>query len=327
MKILLIMPDFFDYPQVISKELEDMGYEVDFFDDRPSTNTWIKAAIRINRNIVKECIKKYFANVMQSIKNKRYDIVFLISGQSLSFDADMIAEIRKSQPGSKFVLYQWDSMRNFPYIRVMHKFFDKCYSFDREDCEQNPKLSFMPLFYSRIYEEIGNVKKSEYVYDFCFVGTAHPQKYKFVSMMSDQLKEVYPNQFIYYFFPSPIVYFYRKIRDPELRNSHFKEFHYVPINGEEMNQLFLNSRCILDSPQAGQSGLTIRVLEALGAKKKLITTNKDIKNYDFYKEENIYIYDGNIDLDHVFFKKTYVELERDIYENYSLRRWLERIMS
>ena len=98
------MPDFFDYPQVISKELEDMGYEVDFFDDRPSTNTWIKAAIRINRNIVKECIKKYFANVMQSIKNKRYDIVFLISGQSLSFDADMIAEIRKSQPGSKFVL-------------------------------------------------------------------------------------------------------------------------------------------------------------------------------------------------------------------------------
>ena len=59
MKILLIMPDFFDYPQVISKELEDMGYEVDFFDDRPSTNTWIKAAIRINRNIVKECIKKY----------------------------------------------------------------------------------------------------------------------------------------------------------------------------------------------------------------------------------------------------------------------------
>ena len=43
MKILLIMPDFFDYPQVISKELEDMGYEVDFFDVRPSTNTWIKA--------------------------------------------------------------------------------------------------------------------------------------------------------------------------------------------------------------------------------------------------------------------------------------------
>ena len=72
------------------------------------------------------------------------------------------------------------------------------------------------------------------------------------------------------------------------------EFHYVPINGEEMNQLFLNSRCILDSPQAGQLGLTIRVLEALGAKKKLITTNKDIKNYDFYKEENIYEVRGGI---------------------------------
>ena len=37
-KLLLIMPNFFDYPQAICKELENMGYEVDCFDDRPSTN-------------------------------------------------------------------------------------------------------------------------------------------------------------------------------------------------------------------------------------------------------------------------------------------------
>ena len=40
-KLLLIMPNFFDYPQAICEELEKMGgwgYEVDCFDDRPSTN-------------------------------------------------------------------------------------------------------------------------------------------------------------------------------------------------------------------------------------------------------------------------------------------------
>lgn len=327
MKILLIMPNFFDYPQVISDELEEMGYEVDFFDDRPSTNPWIKAAIRLKPDLVKRRIKKYFDYVKQNIKNKHYDVVFLISGQSLSFDPDMIAEIKRMQSKSKFILYQWDSMRNFPYIRVMHKFFDKCYSFDREDCEADGKLLFLPLFYSRRYEEIGKNEKLDYQYDFCFVGTAHPQKYKFIEMMSNQLKEIYPKQFIYYFFPSPIVYFYRKICNPELRKSHFREFHYVPIDGKRMQELFVNSRCILDSPQAGQLGLTIRVLEALGAKKKLITTNKDIKNYDFYKEENIYIYDGCIDINHVFFRKPYVELEENIYKKYSLRSWLKEIMS
>lgn len=45
-KLLLIMPNFFDYPQAICEELENMGYEVDCFDDRPSTNGMVKAIIK-----------------------------------------------------------------------------------------------------------------------------------------------------------------------------------------------------------------------------------------------------------------------------------------
>ena len=46
---------------------------------------------------------------------------------------------------------------------------------------------------------------------------------------------------------------------------------------------------VLDSAQDGQLGLTIRVLEAIGAKKKIITTNEDVINYDFYYQR-IYMY-------------------------------------
>lgn len=49
-KLLLIMPNFFDYPQAICEELEKMGYEVDCFDDRPSTNGMVKAIIRHTRS-------------------------------------------------------------------------------------------------------------------------------------------------------------------------------------------------------------------------------------------------------------------------------------
>ena len=71
-KLLLIMPRFFNYPNLISEELNNMGYQVDFFDDRPSTNAFIKAAIRINKNLIYTYIKKYFDGIMTKIKNEKY---------------------------------------------------------------------------------------------------------------------------------------------------------------------------------------------------------------------------------------------------------------
>ena len=145
-------------------------------------------------------------------------------------------------------------------------------------------------------------------------------------MMSEQLKPVYNNQFIYFFFPSRIVFFYRKLHDKELKKAHYKEFHFIPLDGTKMEEIYINSRCVLDSPQDGQVGLTIRILEALGAKKKIITTNEDISNYDFYKPENIYIYKGKIDLENTFFKNDYIEIEENIYKKYTLRNWLKIII-
>lgn len=111
-----------------------------------------------------------------------------------------------------------------------------------------------------------------------------------------------------------------------IQDAHYSEFHFDPLAGKEMDRVFANSKCVLDSAQAGQIGLTIRVLEALGAKKKLITTNEDVVNYDFYREENIYVYDGHFDLKAPFFNSDYVEVENSVYEKYSLRNWLKEII-
>lgn len=325
-KILLIMPNFFDYPQAISEELEKMGYEVDCFDDRPSTSGFVKAIIRVNKNFIGHYIANYFEKIMKVVRSKKYDVVFLISGQSLSFSEKMIQQIKDEQPQAQYVLYQWDSLKNFPYIKKIEPMFDRCYSFDRNDVQQNSNLKFLPLFYTGRYENIGSQNKSDFKYDFCFVGTAHPKKYKFIKMMSEQLQSVYPNQFIYYFFPSRIVYFYRKIMNPELRKAHYKEFHFDALSGSKMDEIYSDSRCVLDSAQAGQLGLTIRVLEALGAKKKLITTNEDVVNYDFYCKENIYVYNGrDFDFESPFFTQPYKEVKSDIYEKYSLRNWLKEM--
>lgn len=326
MRVLLITPNFFDYPSQICDELRLLGHEVDWFDDRPSTNSLVKAAIRVKKDTVKLLTAKYFEKVMETVRQKKYDKVLLISGQSLSFSEEMMAELKASQNQAEFILYQWDAVKNFPYITRLQHLFERCYSFDKTDVAAYGNLTFLPLFYSRRYEEIGAKPRAEFKYDSMFVGTAHPKKYQFIKEMSAKLSDVYKKQFIYFFFPSRIVYIYRKFKNPELKNAKYSEFNFTPVSGRQMDKLLTDSRCVLDSAQDGQIGLTIRVLEALGAKRKIITTNEDAVNYDFYREENVYIYDGQFDFNSKFFMAPYQELPENIYKKYSLRSWLTTLL-
>ena len=147
-RILLISPNFFNYHQKISDKLKEMGYEVDWFDDRPSTNAFIKAIIRINKDFINSYIRKYFDSMIKKIEEKEYDKVILISGQSLSFSKEMLKELRQKFSKAEFILYQWDSLKNFSYIKEMQDLFDRSYSFDWIDVKNNDYLKFLPLFYT-----------------------------------------------------------------------------------------------------------------------------------------------------------------------------------
>ncbi len=327
MNLLLIMPKFFDYPQIIQQELEKMGYHVDFFDDRPSTNNWVKAIIRVNKNFINGYIKKYFRQIMNIIHGKEYDVVLLISGQSLSFSEGMIKELKDSLPKAKFILYQWDALKNFPYIKNMFPYFDVCFSFDKNDVEQNNDLRFLPLFYHQTYAEIGTVKQEEYQYDCSYVGTAHPKKYESINKMSFALKDTFPRQFIYHYMPSKLKFFYHKMRDKEYKRAKLKEFETQKLSTQDIVDLIKKSRCVLDAPQGGQMGLTMRTMECLGAKRKLITTNSDIRHYDFYNESNILIFNDSIDFNSPFFTNSYQDIPEEVYEKYSLKSWLNTMLN
>lgn len=77
-----------------------------------------------------------------------------------------------------------------------------------------------------------------------------------------------------------------------------------------------------------QTGLTMRTIESIGAQKKLITTNRDIVNYDFYRPENILIVDRERPaVDAEFLAEPYIGLDETIYHRYSLREWPREIFS
>lgn len=325
-KILFIAPTFFGYYKEIINELKD-NYDVDYIQDIPSNKNIYKGISRINRNFVKVFVKKYFKQEIHPlIITKQYDYCFVIVGMTFSFFPEMFEEIKKYQKNTKFILYQWDGEENLKFITDFHKYFDDIYTFDRLDVENNEKYKFLPLFYINKYEKVGGNIIDNYKYDVSYIGTAHPQKIKYISEMSNKLKNIYSKQFIYNYMPSKLKYYYHKLMAKEYKNVKIKDLMFEKLSSDETMQIFKNSKCILDVPQKGQNGLTIRTIECLGAKRKLITTNKDIVNYDFYRPENIYIYDGEIDYNSIFFKTNYKELEKNIYQKYSLKNWLKIIL-
>ena len=88
------------------------------------------------------------------------------------------------------------------------------------------------------------------------------------------------------------------------------------------------SRAVLDIVNNGNYGLTLRVLESLVAKKKLITNYLDIKEFDFYNSNNIFLI-GEDDWEEIveFLSTPYDEISEDIIESYSESAWIDRFLA
>lgn len=85
------------------------------------------------------------------------------------------------------------------------------------------------------------------------------------------------------------------------------------------------SRALVDIVQGEQSGLTLRPLEALACRKKLITNNPAIKNYDFYSPTNVFVV-GEDDIATIgqFVESEYCPVPEDVVEQYDVNSWLSK---
>lgn len=89
----------------------------------------------------------------------------------------------------------------------------------------------------------------------------------------------------------------------------------------------LSHGAILEVVQSGQHGITWRPIEAAVYRRKLITNFKDIKNYDFYNPQNIFIIgeDNYNDLN-IFLSSEFQEIPPEIINQYCFDGWLSLFM-
>lgn len=144
--------------------------------------------------------------------------------------------------------------------------------------------------------------------------------------METQALKLGLSRFFFMYFPSPLLFFYKKIRDSKFRRARFAEFSFTSLNKAAIVNIVKGAKVVLDIQHPSQVGLTMRTMEVLGAGKKLVTTNAHIKEYDFYKEENILVIDRDQPvLSELFLKTPYSPVDFTIRQRYSLEGWISEI--
>ncbi|MCX4281790.1 hypothetical protein [Alistipes muris] len=322
-RILFLSARTFGIPENITQTMEALGATVDFYDERPANSFIVKALIRINRNLIAGYINRYHKKIIEATKDKKYDYIFFIKGESFSrHNLDFLFRLH---PEARTIMYYWDSIANNPNAVNLSGRFDRVFSFDRSDCEKMG-FSFLPLFYFDEYKEVGTYP-GPYDYDCLFVGTTHSDRFRFVTSITEQIKAFGGKCFTYFFFQGKIMFYKYKFQNREMRGISSKAVHFVPLSKKSLLDLYRRSRIVMDVQHPKQIGLTLRCLETLGAKRKLITTNQDIRNYDFYNPNNILVVDRNNPVvPNGFLNTPYTEVNKDIYDKYSITSWVKHIL-
>lgn len=322
-RILFIAPRFFGYEVDIASELERRDAVVDFIPDRPFQSPWLHALARFAPKSMRPLTRRYYRRKLNTLACRRYDHVFVLNGQTIP--PWLLADLRKINPTARFTLYVWDSFRNRANVVNLLPLFDRAYCFEAEAAERHG-LRFRPLFFAPVFEREGAAIPKP-IYDISFIGTAHTDRYAVISKVDAALPKG-TKRYWYLFLQAPwVLRAYRWIY-PGMRHAREDEFRFTPLPKEESSRMFWLSRAILDVENPRQTGLTMRTLETLGARKKLITTNAGIVGYAFHDPRNIHVIDRDVpSIPDDFFRSEAQRLPDEIYRRYSLAGWIDEIFA
>ena len=299
-----------------------MGHAVSVVDDRPGESVAFRSLAKLGYWVVDTQIERHAKNVVSLITEGCYDRVIYVGGMSFCFTVEQFRMIREATE-ARFTAFLWDSFENCQRFANCLDLFDEVLSFDPVDCERCG-LHFRPLFYDERYSLVPLEPDGGFIYDACFVGSVHQvTKYEAVLGICEGLKERGMSVYTHFYMPSRSSEIFRKITRRSYRKSAFTN---DSLTVEGVASVYGKSKAVIDSPQSGQCGLTMRTLEVLGSNRKLITTNGDIVNYDFYDPANIFVSIGGSVPPSSFFEEGYRSLPGNVVDSYSIRGFCEALI-
>ena len=320
--VLFLSPSFFNYELEIIKEMEALGARVLYYDERSVKSALGKGLLKFCPRLVSYFSQNYYKQIINDVKGKDIDKIFVIKCEMLS--ERFLTNLKELFPTAKMYLYLFDSVKNIKGIDKKLSYFDKISSFDRVDCISR-SFNFRPLFFSNRFkcEEVSPA----YEYDLIFCGTIHSDRYKILKELELQINAYSLAYYKFYYLQAKFVYYYYKLLFKAFKSSKIEEFAFNKMSISEIASMQLKSKAIIDIQHPNQTGLTMRTIETIALNRKIITTNGDIVNYDFYNPNNILIINRNTPkLDLAFLNSPYEPLPSIILERYTIRQWVLDIL-
>lgn len=316
-KILFIGPIFYDYQNMIKSKLESYGAEVFFFGERDYTFKF-KIVYNFFNKKIDSFQEKHYENILHAVDGTTFDFLFVIRGYKIPIN--FIKKFKELNPKSKTIMYQWDSEKNNKFVHLV-PYFDVLFSFDKNDVIKNPRLNYLPLFYA---DDIENLSSNDFIpqikYDIFFFGYYLPERYEMMLSILEFSKNNNINSKIFLYIP-----FTRYVKEILKGNKiNFKLISFRPLKRKEYLLFLMESNTIFDSSSISQSGLSMRIMEAIGAKKKIITSNIFIKNESIYNVEQVFVVNPN-ELERIM---PFLSVNSNYYSlGHSLGDWLTTIFN
>lgn len=318
MKILYINKNI-ELSKPIVGQMIKMGFEVDvLIDSAPEPFNKLHFIHKI-RNIFSRVFlnnKNYFMNKEKQVfrkfadrklKKKNYDIAFFIRADM--FSESLIKKVRKQS--KKTINYQWDGLEAFPQIFNYIKYFDRFFVFDNGDVKKYKNLNLLPLtnFYYSDKE-----KASVAEYDFFYVGVGLDERIRLIK----NIREFVINNGL----SIKAILTIPEFREEEITES--ISFQHSGISLTENENLAVKADVIIDFKIDYHTGASFRFFECLNRDQKIITNNREMKNYDFYHPDNIFITDFE-DFQGLkeFLQQPYHKIDKKIVEKYGIKNWLK----
>lgn len=310
-RILLIGIGFYDYEEAIAQEFERLGAEVHVEDERaPQDRGWLAPVRGRLPGSVTARLARHHAGLLE--RSRRWgplDYVIVIKGTLL--DETFLRSLRTVHPGATLISYQWDSMARFPELIARQSLFDRVLTFDHADAAAYPRFMLRPTFFR---PELLAARPGPSL-DLCFVGWLHHDRLKQIEALRDQAADHGLSTFFYLFTGV------RTRLALQLRGRG-RDVHVRTLPFASYARHIAASKVIVDLPHPRQTGLTMRAAEAVGTGKKLLTTAISVRDYDFYRPQNVAVIDATtMRLDPDFVVTPPATLSPQLIDRYSLRTW------
>lgn len=281
-----------------------------------------KNGISVKKNMANSIIKKFekLGVIGKKISNflinkeirkiKNYDYLLSIGGEC--FSKENIEIIKNNSKSIKCVKYIFDKTGD-EYIKEARIKYDEIYTFEKNDAKEFD-LKFRPSFF--VDESRDGIKDIDCYY---LGALRESSRYEFIEAFKKYCLE------------NGLSYDLKLFIKKKYLNDNYKDkkiLTFEKIKYRENITKVKKAKVVIELNYYTQKGLTLRTFECLASETKLITDNNDIKNYDFYNPNNIFVINSIDDIEKIpksFFILPYEKVDKKIVNRYSIEGFIEEI--